>query len=74
MAGYHREDNAVWWPTGITTDQQQNLHHQHLLNQHHQQQLQQQQQQIQHNQVAYPGARASGRPESCKRNEEFSTL
>jgi high mobility group protein B1 len=46
-----RED-AVWWPTSITTTDQQNIHHQHLLNQHQQQLVAQQQaQQIQQHQV-----------------------
>lgn len=41
-------ENAVWWPSAISADQN-NLHHQQILNQHHQNQqnhMQQQQQQI----------------------------
>lgn len=56
MSEHHRgawgtREDAVWWPSGIATQDQQTLqHHQHILNQHHQQQqLQvQAQQQIQH--------------------------
>jgi high mobility group protein B1 len=45
-----RED-AVWWPTSITTTDQQNIqHHQHLLNQHQQQLVAQQHQVVVQNQ------------------------
>ncbi|XP_052860048.1 high mobility group protein DSP1-like [Anopheles cruzii] len=44
MSEHHRaawgsREDAVWWPNGITSTEQQTLqHHQHLINQHHQQQ------------------------------------